>query len=216
MTAGAIRHASPSLPRRQPSIGRNARPSLGRLADLILCFLCFYGRLGTMNDHELIRTGEAATILGSSRQHVVDLCNQGVLTCERSPTQRRLRRSEVEAFASRTESGPRLNRDQRQSLWLHGAVAGHLATNPIGTLERARTNLARLRTTHPTGMSSRWLDSWQSVLDQGPEAILETLTSPSALAIELRQNSPFAGVLPSEERSGVLSALRTMERSTSS
>jgi excisionase family DNA binding protein len=167
-----------------------------------------------MNDHDLIRTGDAATILGSSRQHVVDLCNQGVLTCERSPKQRRLRRSEVEAFASRITSGPRLNRDQRQSLWLHGAVAGHLATDPIRTLERARANLARLLIAHPGGMSRRWLDAWQSVINRGPEAILETLTSPSALAIELRQNSPFAGVLPSEERSGVLGAFRAMDRST--
>jgi excisionase family DNA binding protein len=167
-----------------------------------------------MNDDDLIRTGEAATILGSSRQHVVDLCNQGVLTCARSPTQRRLRRSEVEAFASRSTSGPRLNRDQRQSLWLHGAVAGHLATDPIETLERARTNLERLRSAHPGGMSRRWLDAWQAVLDRGPEAVLETLTSPSALAIELRQNSPFAGVLASEERSGVLGSFRAMDRST--
>lgn len=167
-----------------------------------------------MNDHDLIRTGEAATILGSSRQHVVDLCNQGVLTCERSPTQRRLRRSEVEAFARRSMSGRGLNRDQRQSLWLHGAVAGHLATDPVRTLEHARINLERLRSAHPAGMSRRWLEAWQAVLDRGPEAILETLTSPSTLAIELRQNSPFAGVLASEERSGILGAFRAMDRTT--
>jgi excisionase family DNA binding protein len=214
MTARAIPARLPSRPRRQPWLWRNARPALGRLGDSTLCFLCFCDTLDGMNDHDLIRTGEAATILGSSRQHVVDLCNLGELTCERSPTQRRLRRSEVEGFASRTEAGPRLNRDQRQSLWLHGAVASHLVTDPIGTLERARTNLAHLRTVHPTGMSRRWLDSWRSVLDRGPEAILETLTSPSTLAIELRQNSPFAGVLPPEERGGILGAFRAMERST--
>lgn len=103
---------------------------------------------------------------------------------------------------------------RRQSLWLHGAVAGHLATDPVGTLERARANLERLRSAHPTGMSRRWLDSWQSVLNRGPEAIPATLTSPTAFAIELRQNSPFAGVLPSAERGGVLSAFRAMDRST--
>lgn len=179
-----------------------------------MCFLWFCGTLGSVNDHDLIRTGEAATILGSSRQHVVDLCNLGVLTCARSPTQRRLRRSDVEAFATRTQSGPRLNRDQRQSLWLHGAVASHLVTDPVETVGRARINLAHLRSAHPGGMSRRWLDAWQAVLDRGPEAILETLTSPSGLAVELRQNSPFAGVLASDERSGVLGAFRAMERST--
>ena len=167
-----------------------------------------------MHDGDLIRTGEAATILGSSRQHVVDLCNQGLLTCARSPKQRRLRRSEVEALASRIALGPRLNRDQRQSLWLHGAVAGHLTADPVGTLARARTNLERLRTAHPKGMSARWLQTWQSVLDLGPEAVLQTLTSQTPLAIDLRQNSPFAGVLPDEERRRVLGAFRERDRAT--
>ena len=162
-----------------------------------------------MPDSDLIRTGDAAAILGSSRQHVVDLCNQGLLSFERSPKQRRLRRSEVEAFASRSASYPRLNRDQLQSLWLHGAVAGHLATDPAGTLERARANLGRLRHIHPSGMSSRWLDAWESVLGAGPEAVLRTLTSQTPLALELRQNSPFAGVLSDDERSAVLRGFRS-------
>lgn len=165
-----------------------------------------------VHDHELIRTGEATSILGSSRQHVVDLCDRGLLTCERSPEQRRLRRSEVEAFASRVGSSLRLNREQRRSLWLHGAVAGHLAVDPVGTLEHARTNLGRLRVAHPTDMSARWLDTWQAVLASGPEAVLQTLTAQTPLAIELRQNSPFAGVLPDEVRAGVIGAFRDLDR----
>lgn len=155
---------------------------------------------------DLIRTGEAAAILGTSRQHVVDLCNQGSLSFERSPKQRRLRRNEVEAFARRAGSTPVLNRDQLQSLWLHGAVAGHMATNPLETMEHARSNLRRLRRIHPGGMSAHWLDEWASVLDRGPDAVLETLTSRSPHAVELRQNSPFAGVLPDDERRAVLRA----------
>lgn len=165
-----------------------------------------------MDKRDLIRTGEAATILGSSRQHVVDLCESGRLTCERSPKQRRLRRSEVEAFVNRGGSSPRLNRDQRQSLWLHGAVAGHMAAHPTNTLAHARANLARLRTAHPTGMSARWLDAWRAVLDEGPETVLQTLTAQTPLAIELRQNSPFAGVLSDEERRAVLGAFRQLDR----
>ncbi len=165
-----------------------------------------------MDTRDLIRTGEAATILGSSRQHVVDLCDSGQLTCVRSPTQRRLRRSEVEAFANRIGSSPQLNRDQRQSLWLHGAVAGHLAAHPTETVAHARANLARMRTAHPTGMSARWLDAWQAVLDEGPEAVLQTLTAQTPLAIELRQNSPFAGILADRKRRGVLGAFRRLDR----
>jgi hypothetical protein len=165
-----------------------------------------------MRDVDLIRTGDAAAILGSSRQHVVDLCNQGLLSCERSPTQRRLHRGEVETLAARIGSSPRLNRDQRQSLWLHAAVAGHIAVDPIGTLDRARMNLGRLSRAHPSGMSARWLDSWRSLLAEGPEAVLQVLTSQAPLAVELRQNSPFAGVLSDEARRIVLAAFRDRDR----
>lgn len=165
-----------------------------------------------MPNSDLIRTGDAAAILGSSRQHVVDLCDQGLLSYERRPKQRRLRRSEVEAFARGSGSHPRLSRDQLQSLWLHTAVAGHLASEPDGTLERAHANLIRLRRVHPSGMSSRWLEEWERVLARGSEAILEILTSQTPLAIELRQNSPFAGVLSDGERVTVLNAFRARER----
>jgi len=165
-----------------------------------------------MRDRDLIRTGDAAQILGSSRQHVVDLCNQGLLQYERSPTQRRLRRSDVEAFASRTGPDSPLNRDQRQSVWLHAAVAGRVVADPETTLDRARRNLQRLRRTHESGNSAKWLAAWQAILASGPEAVLETLTSQAPLAIELRQNSPFAGVLSDDERRSVLSAFRNLDR----
>ena len=165
-----------------------------------------------MPEDDLIRTGEAAAILGTSRQHVVDLCNQGILWSQRSPTQRRLRRSEVEAFVGRRSANAPLNRDQRQSIWLHAAVAGHLAADPAGTLERARTNLQRLRAVHPRGMPARWLTVWQWVLDGGSEAVLEVLTARTPLAMELRQNSPFAGVLSDDERQAVLRAFRDHDR----
>ena len=61
-------------------------------------------------------------------------------------------------------------------------------------------------------MSARWLDDWESVLDSGPEAVLQTLTSQAPLAIELRQNSPFAGVISEMERTAVMRAFRAQER----
>lgn len=166
-----------------------------------------------MDDEVWIRTGDAARILGSSRQHVVDLCSEGLLSFVRVPTQRRLLRSEVESFATRHATRSSLNRDQRQSLWLHAAVAGRVAVDPSGTIGRARSNLERLRNVHPTGMSAHWGSMWQSVLDEGPDRVLETLTSPTPLSVELRQNSPFAGVLNDAERLSVLAAFRASERS---
>jgi hypothetical protein len=46
-------------------------------------------------------------------------------------------------------------------------------------------------------------------LDRGADAVLEMLTSRSPLAVELRQNSPFAGVLSQEDRARALDAFRS-------
>jgi len=55
-------------------------------------------------------------------------------------------------------------------------------------------------------MATKWLDRWRSVLDAGVEAVLAMLTFRSPDAAELRQNSPFAGVLSEAERRAVLAA----------
>ena len=64
---------------------------------------------------DLLTTGEAARLLNSSRQHVVDLCDRGDLPYTTVGTHRRVRRSDVEALRTRTR---RLSRDQQRSLWL--------------------------------------------------------------------------------------------------
>jgi excisionase family DNA binding protein len=183
----------------------------GLALSVLLVFLVLLCHYVDMKRSELIRTGTAAHILGTSRQHIVDLCNQGVLSCVRSPTQRRVRRTEVEALTAGMESPRPPNRDQRQSRWLNAAVAGRVVSDPAGTLEHARRNLQHLRTAHPRGMTTRWLDRWSSILESGPEAVLETLTSASPEAVELRQNSPFAGVLSDEERRAILTAFRAFD-----
>ena len=140
-------------------------------------------------------------MLRSSRQHVVDMCEQGLLPYVRVGSHRRLRRADVEAVLR-----PELTRDQLKALWLHRAVAGRLVSDPDAVLAKAAANLQRLRRVHPDGMAARWLDKWRTVLDAGVEAVLDVLTSRTPDAVELRQNSPFAGVLPDTERRAVLTA----------
>jgi excisionase family DNA binding protein len=140
-------------------------------------------------------------LLRSSRQHVVDMCERGLLPYVKVGVHRRLRRADVEAVL-RTE----LTRDQLKALWLHRAVAGRLVSDPEAVLVKAAANLERLREVHPDGMAAMWLDRWRAVLDEGIEAVLEVLTSRAPHAVELRQNSPFAGVLPDAERRAVLAA----------
>jgi excisionase family DNA binding protein len=148
-------------------------------------------------------TGEAARLLGCSRQHVVDLCARGALPYVSVGSHRRVRRADVLSLIS-----PDLTRDQERSLWLHRVVAGHLALDPQAVLTVAARNLQHLRAVHPAGMTAHWLNRWQEVLDSGEDAVFSVLTSPSAHAVELRQNSPFAGVLSEQERAAALQAFR--------
>lgn len=55
-------------------------------------------------------------------------------------------------------------------------------------------------------MTAQWLAEWQEVLASGADAVFAALTSPSLHAAELRQNSPFAGVLSEQERTAALEA----------
>lgn len=162
----------------------------------------------TIRNRDLLTTGEAAAVLGASRQHVVDMCEQGLLPYVKVGAHRRLRRVDVEAVLR-----PELTRDQLKALWLHRAVAGRLVSDPDVVLARAAQNLERLRQVHPDGMAARWLDRWRDVLDAGAETVLDVLTSRAPEAIELRQNSPFAGVLAEPERRAVLAAFAQRWRS---
>jgi len=162
---------------------------------------------------ELLTTGEAARILNTSRQHVVDLCERGDLPFVTTGSHRRVRRADVEALAARTQ---RLTRDQDRSLWLGYAIAGKLAADPVGVSERARHNLAKLQRVHSGGASSRWLAEWEKLLGGHAEGVLEALTSRTPRARDLRQNSPFAGVLTEQERRSVLSGFSATRRKTRS
>jgi hypothetical protein len=59
----------------------------------------------------------------------------------------------------------------------------------------------------------RWLDEWERLLHGSLIQLLTQLTSPSPKGRELRQNSPFAGVVDEQTRSQVLEAWAERERS---
>ena len=163
-----------------------------------------------MVGEELLSTGQVARVLGCSRQHVVDLCNDGRLPWTSVGTHRRVRRSDVDRLVGRS-----LTRDQERSLWLHHALAGHLVTDPDGVVDRAAQGLSRLREVHTEGPVTESLGEWERILRGGTARVLEALTSRELWAVELRQNSPFAGVLTEQERAAVLRAFRDDWRRTS-
>jgi excisionase family DNA binding protein len=171
---------------------------------LPVVFFVFLTHHATMGGTDLIRTGEAARLLGCSRQHVVDLCDEGKLPVVREGgSHRYVRRSDVLALTSRS-----LTRDQEQSRWLHAAIVGHLVTEPDLVLKRARENLDRFSKVHAGTMAERWLDLWRATLDSGLDHVLTVLVSDTPQATELRQNSPFTGILSQDERRTVLDSFR--------
>lgn len=153
----------------------------------------------------LLKTGRVAEILGVSRQHVVDLCDRGDLPSIRIGAHRRVRQSDLEELlAART-----LTREEHKLLWLHQAMLGHLLTRPDEVLQTARGNIHRWLPQHrEDGMTAAYLRDWERLLDSGVDAVRTILCSTTPRACELRQNSPFAGVLSPAERIAALQAFR--------
>ena len=174
-------------------------------------FLVFIGHTRTVDaaladDIRLLTTGQVASALGCSRQHVVDLCDRGTLPFVSVGTHRRVRWTDVEAILSGEGAGPRMTRDQVRSLWLHRAVAGRVAADPDGVLARARATVDRWLAGWPDDGAARSLRQWRDLIDSGPEAVMATLVSPAPDARELRQTSPFTRVLSEAERQSIVRA----------
>lgn len=149
---------------------------------------------------ELLTTGEAARLLNSSRQHVVDLCDRGELEFVTTGTHRRIRRGDLEVLRTRTQ---KMTRDQRRSLWLSYAVAGRIVEDPQRARLLAVANLEQMAAAS-RGRPSRWLAEWSDLLAGPLERLLRDYTSHSPRGRELRQNAPFAGLLTDAERAAVL------------
>ena len=96
---------------------------------------------------------------------------------------------------------PPLTREERRSLELHRAIAVRLRDDPERVLALARQNLARMRL-RAEG-PSQLLREWEVLLDRPLLALLPLLADPDPWARELRQVTPFAGVLSAAERAAV-------------
>lgn len=103
-----------------------------------------------------------------------------------------------------------LTREDRRSLAVHQAIAKRLRRDPETVLRAAEENLERMRKQHPhaSGLVNEWCD----ILSRPIESIIETMVDPSVHARDLRQVTPFAGVLTTAERSAVYARFADEER----
>lgn len=169
----------------------------------------FTGVLTEAENSDLLTTGEAARLLGTSRQHVVDLCDSGGLPYQLVGRHRRVSRRDVEALRSGTS---RLTKDQIRSLWLAYAVAARIVEDPETVLNHARANLSRMLASSARGSARVWIEQWGKLLSGPVDGVLDALTSRSPRSRELRQNTPFAGVLSAEQRTAALRGLAEAHR----
>ena len=84
---------------------------------------------------------------------------------------------------------------------MHRMVAERLRQNPADVVQFALANLERW---HQQGVECEDFQVWKKLLIGPPLAIFDTLTSGSEEAIRLRQSSPFAGLIPEEDRRHLL------------
>ena len=172
-----------------------------------------YERAGTVHRADLLTTGEAAALLGVTRQHVVNLCARGELPFELVSTHRRIRRQDLDEFVASSRGA---TKDQRRSLWLGYALAGQVAVDPQRALSVAQRNLDLMRSTASPRTGRAWFDAWQSVIDRGPGAVMSALTSDTPRAREMRQHAPFAGLLDDHVRAAALESFQAFDRRRSS
>ena len=99
-----------------------------------------------------------------------------------------------------------LTREDRRSLAYHQVIADRLQQDPGQIVEKARRNLKRLQTLHPH--AAHLLSLWAAWLDLPSTMLTEEIMGTSELARDMRQVSPFCGVLSAAERRRVLEGFR--------
>lgn len=84
-----------------------------------------------------------------------------------------------------------------KSLALHAAVAARLAADPAG-VERARARVDDWLV--HGGVARHYAEAWRRLLDEPVPRLVERLVERSEVMHDLRQVSPFAGVLDARTR----------------
>lgn len=105
---------------------------------------------------------------------------------------------------SREEPRPQMDAHARrddEKLRLHRAVARRLLLDPERVLAIARDNLRRWRLDHA---AAPYYEEWDEILrTRSVHELAEILVADSEDARRLRQNTPFVGVIPREERDAI-------------
>ena len=103
-----------------------------------------------------------------------------------------------------------LSSSEEGSLRLHGAIAKRLVAAPDVVVAKARANVATMRAADTARHAARRLDAWEVLLEGSLLELVDVLLSRSQAASDLRQSTPFAGVLTPEERLAAMRRVREL------
>lgn len=148
-------------------------------------------------------TQQAMAALAGTSQPTIALYESGA----KSPTLATLQRlSRTLGLDLVVTYAPRLTREDQRSLAYHQIAVKKLADNPLIVLNRARRTLNKMRRHHPNAKAH--FDRWRVWLKLPLDELIAKILDPSMTAREMRQVTPFAGILSPEERSKILKQFR--------
>ena len=104
---------------------------------------------------------------------------------------------------------PSMTREDIRSLAYHRALIDKLKANPILVIAKARRNLRTMLKKNPS--SKKLLYLWEQWLDLPQNDLAICCLDSSLLARDMRQVTPFAGLLSAKERVQVIKRFRKME-----
>lgn len=113
-----------------------------------------------------------------------------------------------EAIDQAQAARPPIERRENRVTWeLHYAVARKLDEDPTDIIKRALKQAGIMKARQRDTISRGWMDQWEQLLRCDLDVLKATMLEVSHEAEDLRQMSPFIGVLSQEERrSAILKA----------
>ena len=105
--------------------------------------------------------------------------------------------------------GTPLTRDQARSLALHARIAQKLHRRGTSVIEAARRNVVLMKARSPH--AAPLLDEWGRILEGTTNQIIARMLDPGEHGRDLRQVTPFAGVLTPAERAAAYASFRSSD-----
>lgn len=97
---------------------------------------------------------------------------------------------------------PVLTREDHRSLFYHRAIVEKLNKSPQPIIKHAIRSLGRLRKLHPG--AKELFDRWKTWLNMPLKELVLVILDPGTDARDMRQVSPFSGILTAGERAQII------------